>query len=125
MRLLIDENLSSRLCEQLRAKGHDVVGACEAELAGKDDAAVLAWAVAERRAVVTNNIHDFRLLHASYLTTSARHYGIVLVSSRRFSLSRAGLGALVNALDRLLISHRDEDLADREHFLAAGASMMA
>jgi len=118
VRLLLDEHLSSVLAEQLRARDHDVATAVEAGVNGVDDARALSWAVTERRAVVTNNIRDFRLLHAAYLTSGRSHYGIVLVPTSRYRLDRGHLGPLISALDELLCAHRADDaLCDTEHFL--------
>ncbi len=118
MRLLLDEHLSPAIADQLRARGHDVATVVEAGLAGMADERVLAWAVRERRAVVTNNIRDFRLLHADSLMTSSPHYGIVLVTTGRYSLRRDTSGPLIAALDRLLLRSRATDaLQDMEHFL--------
>ena len=118
MRLLLDEHLSPAIADQLRARLHDVVTVVEAGLAGMTDERVLAWAVREQRAVVTNNIQDFRALHADSLRTSSPHYGIVLVSTGKYSLRRDNPGPLVAALDRLLVQSPATDaLLDIEHFL--------
>ena len=48
MRIVIDENMSSRrLASRLNAAGHDVVLAADAGLKSVSDARVLAWAVAQ------------------------------------------------------------------------------
>jgi predicted nuclease of predicted toxin-antitoxin system len=118
LRLLLDEHLSPAIAEQLRARGHDVVTVAEAGLAGATDERVLAWATRERRAVVTNNIRDFRSLHADALKTRSTHCGIVLVRTGRYSLQRAKLGPLVAALHQLLMRSPAADaLEDVEHFL--------
>ena len=118
MRLLLDEHLSPAIAEKLRARGHDVVTVVEVGLAGATDERVLAWAVREQRAVVTNNIRDFRPLHADSLRTSSLHYGIVLITAGKYSLRRDALSPLVSALDRLLVrSPATDALRDVEHFL--------
>ena len=118
MRLLLDEHLSPAIADQLRARGHDVVTVVAAGLAGTTDERVLAWAVREQRAVVTSNIRDFRPLHADSLKTSSPHYGIVLVSTGKYSLRRDNPGPLVAALDKLLAQSPATDaLQDVEHFL--------
>jgi predicted nuclease of predicted toxin-antitoxin system len=118
LRLLFDEHLAPAIAEQLRARGHDVVTVAEACLAGATDERVLAWAVRERRTVVTNNIRDFRILHADSLKTRSTHCGIVLVASGKYRLRRDQLGPLVAALDRLLSrSAADDALRDVEYFL--------
>ncbi|HVC23901.1 MAG TPA: DUF5615 family PIN-like protein [Candidatus Dormibacteraeota bacterium] len=118
MRLLLDEQLSPEIAEQLQLRGHDVLSVAEAGLRGHDDAALLIWASGQERAVVTNNIRDFRPLHANYLSASTTHYGIILLPSTKFSLRLDSLGTIVTALDRLLSKHPDPtELLGREIFL--------
>jgi Domain of unknown function (DUF5615) len=118
LRLLLDEHLSPAIAEQLDRRGHDVVTAADAGLAGFDDAQVLSAATRDRRAVVTNNIRDFRPLHAAYLTMNSVHYGIVLVPASKYSLAREQLGPLITALDNLLVQFPTGDaLRDTEYFL--------
>jgi hypothetical protein len=118
LRLLLDEHLAPAIAHQLRDRHHDVVAATEAGLAGVDDPLVLSCAAGDRRAVVTNNIKDFRQLHAASLTTGSTHYGIVMVPSGKYGLRRDKLGPLITALDRLLVQMRpDNALCDTEYFL--------
>lgn len=101
MRLLLDEQLSPVVAQQLRKRGHDVVGVAEVGMAGSEDDAVLRYAMDNKRTLVTSDIRDFRALHARSLTLGTAHYGIVLVP-HRYRLRRAGIGALVKDLDSLL-----------------------
>jgi predicted nuclease of predicted toxin-antitoxin system len=65
MRLLLDENLSHRICAPLKAAGHDAVHVAEIGLASADDEAVLVAARDQDRVIVTCD-HDFvQLLFAS------------------------------------------------------------
>lgn len=118
MRLLLDEQLSPTIAEQLQRRGHDVVSVASEGLRGYDDAAVLNWASSHRRGVVTNNIRDFRPLHAATLSAATRHYGIILLASSKFSFRLDALGVIVAALDKLLSGHTDDDeLSGQEYFL--------
>jgi predicted nuclease of predicted toxin-antitoxin system len=118
MRLLLDEQLSPAIAEQLRARGYDIVFATEAGVAGATDEKILSSAARDRRAVVTNNIKDFRPLHADYLGTNTTHYGIVYIATRKYSLRREQLGPLITALGEFLSRLPAEDaLQDREYFL--------
>jgi predicted nuclease of predicted toxin-antitoxin system len=118
LRLLIDEQLSPAIAAQMRKRGHDVVAVADSGLAGKDDGEVLDWAARQKRAVVTNNIQDFRPLHAARLSGRTPHHGIIYVSSKKFRFDRAALGALVKPLAALLTaSPADDALLDREVFL--------
>jgi Domain of unknown function (DUF5615) len=118
MRLLLDEQLSPEIAQQLQGRGHDVLSVVEAGLRGQEDGALLSWASSQERAVVTNNIRDFRPLHANYLSASSTHYGIILLPSSKFSLRLEALGTIVIALDRFLSEHPQAgELVGREIFL--------
>jgi predicted nuclease of predicted toxin-antitoxin system len=118
VRLLLDEQLSPAIAEQLRARSHDVVSAAEVGLAGAADERVLASAARDRRAVVTNNIKDFRPMHADYLKTDTTHYGIVFIPTGKYGLRRDQLGSLITVLDGLLVQlPADDAIRDREYFL--------
>lgn len=118
MKLVLDEHLSPIIAEELRRRGHDVVASREVGLGGQPDAELLAWAVREGRAVATANYADFRSLHELYLSRGERHFGIVLIP-RRFQLSAAGFGRLIEALDRLLTEQPgDRALESVEAWLA-------
>jgi Domain of unknown function (DUF5615) len=118
LKLLLDEQISAAVAEQLRRRGHDVVAVTEIELHGSDDETVLARAIDDGRALVTNNIRDFRLIHARHLTQDVAHHGIVFVPSSAYTLRRTGIGALVKALDELLVAlPKDDALRDQECFL--------
>jgi hypothetical protein len=118
VRLLLDEQLSPTIAEQLRGRNHDVVSAIEVRLSGLPDEQVLSSATIDQRAVVTNNIRDFRPMQTDYLKTNRTHYGIVLVPTPKYSLRRDRLGPLITALHELLVqSPADNSLEDREHFL--------
>jgi hypothetical protein len=68
--------------------------------------------------VATNNIRDFRILHADSLKTRSSHCGIVLVPTGKYNLQRDRLDPLVAALDRLLTRLPAMDaLQDMECFL--------
>jgi hypothetical protein len=57
-------------------------------------------------------------LHASYLSASTTHYGIILLPSSKYSLRLDSLGEVVTALERLLSQHPlAEALLGREIFL--------
>lgn len=102
-RLLLDEMLSGALADQLRARGHDVLAVVtDTDLAGAQDAAVLAWATANGRAVVSRNIKDFVALDATQRTSGSAHGGFVLISTKTFPEDNEAFGALLRSLDKLL-----------------------
>ena len=104
VRVLIDEMYTAEIASQLRARAHDAVAVHErSELGGTSDVALLRWAHAEGRAIVTENARDFLLLHAAFLRSGEAHSGIVLTSNARYPRGRESTtGALIGALDMLL-----------------------
>ena len=77
-RLFADENSPFPVVEALRRMGHDVVTVADAGKAGQalTDKAILAFAAADQRAVVTLNRRHFVRLHAS----EPNHAGIIVCS---------------------------------------------
>jgi hypothetical protein len=75
--LYAHENLDAGAVIELRRLGHDVRTVQEAGRRGRDDAAVLADATAEVRAVLTFNRRDFLRLHRQ----SAAHAGIIVCTT--------------------------------------------
>jgi predicted nuclease of predicted toxin-antitoxin system len=80
VRILIDENMSSRrLAARLQSTGQDVVLATDVGLGSIADARVLAWAVAQDRAVLTRDHEDFAALHDLVMAVGGHHAGILVV----------------------------------------------
>ena len=91
-RLYANENFPRQAVAALRALGHDVLTSAEAGNAGRavPDEAVLAFAVAAARAVVTLNRRHFVRLHSE----TPVHAGIVVCS---FDPDFAALAARIDA----------------------------
>lgn len=120
MRLLLDEMWPGWLAVSLRDRGHDVVSVLERDnLVGRPDADVFASARVEQRAIVTENVIDFRPLARGALDRGESHPGLVCTSNRSWPRHRREtFGRLVDALGELLNAHRDDEaLADREVWL--------
>jgi len=77
----LDENLSPRVAEILRARGVDVISAHEVGNTQLDDRSQLRYATNERRAIVTCDIADFTELAGEFIAANIEHAGIVLVTS--------------------------------------------
>lgn len=75
-RLYSNENFPLQVVEALRMKGHDVLTTRDAGKAneGIPDEEVLAFAIAEKRAVLTHNRQDFIRLHR----LNPEHEGIIV-----------------------------------------------
>lgn len=106
MKLLLDEMYTPIVAEQLRSRGHDVVSVHEPDyrhLEGAPDVEIFAAAIAFGRALMTENVADFRLLE-----TEARAAGnagpiLVFTTDRHFPRGHPGtLGRLVVTLDSML-----------------------
>jgi NADPH-dependent 2,4-dienoyl-CoA reductase/sulfur reductase-like enzyme len=105
VKLLLDEMWSPEIAVQLRRRGHDVVAVAERpELRGQPDDIVFAAAQAEGRAVVTENVLDYRPLGAVELEHGRSHAGLIFTTNRRFPRHDARTsGRLVTALNALLV----------------------
>jgi predicted nuclease of predicted toxin-antitoxin system len=65
VKALLDEQLSAQIAVLLRQAGYDVEAVAERpDLLGRSDRLILEVASNEGRAVITNNINDFRPLAA-------------------------------------------------------------
>jgi hypothetical protein len=106
VRLLLDEMYSAVVAEQLRIRRHDVVSVHDPDhrrLEGVPDEAVFAAALAEERALVTENVPDSRRLEDDALMRGEAHAVLVFTSNRQFPRGEpATIGRLVEALDALL-----------------------
>lgn len=110
MRLLLDEQQDPAIARSLRKEGLDVIAVAERpELREIADADVLAAAVADRRAVVTEDVRDFTIRHRRFLDQGQIHYGILLTSRRRLPRHKAGRRAVLAALRTVLSTHKSED----------------
>lgn len=114
VRMLLDEHFSPEIARELRARGHDVVAVKEhPELIGRADRVHFASMPEERRAIVTQDLGDFRPLLSEAMRAGSKTYGLVCVPAR-VSLSRNAIGQLVGSLEEVLQGHpEDEDLIDR------------
>ena len=111
MKLLLDEMYSGAVAEQLRARGHDVVSIHDPthrKLEGAPDQEVFATAVSQGRAVVTENVPDFRWLENEALASGGDPARLIFTTNRQFPRGDpATRGRLVLALDALLAKRPD------------------
>lgn len=110
MKLLLDEMYASAIAEQLRARGHDVVSVRDPAyraLEGEPDEQVWA-AVVNDRALVSENVQDFRRLEAAALARAQPLARLIFTTNRQFPRGDpATVGRLVTALDALLAAEPD------------------
>jgi hypothetical protein len=107
VRALLDEQLSPQIAVQLRQMGYDVEAVAErTDLVGGSDRNILELASAESRAVVTNNVKDFRPLAAEWLAQGRVHAGLILLPSTR-TRTRASIAALADRISAVLRDNPD------------------
>lgn len=116
MKALLDEQLSHEIARVLRGRGHDVEAVCErSDLAEASDGDVLDAAAREQRAVVTNDVKDFRPIAAERLVDGRGHAGLVLLLARS-RRDRDATGALADAIESVMRAHPD-GIPNTEHWL--------
>lgn len=102
MKLLLDEQISGKVAERLRDRGHDVDAVtADPSLRGLSDADLFAAAQRRGRALVTYNRPDFEAIVREYAEADREHRGLVIVHPMRFpSWEFARLAAALRALLR-------------------------
>lgn len=106
MKLLLDEMFPSFIARELRSRGRDVVSVHESPGRGTADEQVFAFARSDGRAVVTENVRDYRPLAEALLVAGGSHAGLILTTEKRWP--RSDPGAFIAALDRLLASTSEQ-----------------
>jgi predicted nuclease of predicted toxin-antitoxin system len=99
VRLLLDEMFSPAVAAELRALGHDVIAVADRpDLRSRSDAEVFAWASADERWLLTENVKDFRPIMLRALQAGSPCCGLLFTSGRAFPRSRKNPGPLIRAL---------------------------
>jgi predicted nuclease of predicted toxin-antitoxin system len=107
VRAILDEQLSPQIAVLLCQAGYDVDAVADREdLAGRSDRIIFEAACSEGRAVVTNNIKDFRPLAAQWLAQGRVHAGLILLPSAR-TRTRNAIAAVAAAIENVLRDHPD------------------
>ena len=120
MKLLLDEMISWRIAAELRNRGHDVVAVKRDRpaLESRLDPTVLAAAAAEQRAVVTNNVRDYRAAHERMRARREDHYGIIYTHDDTLPRHKAAFPLWVSTLEEFLEAHpAEKTLLNRAHHL--------
>jgi len=98
-KLLLDEMFAPAIAAELRRLGHDVIAVADRpDLRAKSDEEIFAWASAEHRWLLTENVKDFRPIMLRSLSGGPPGYGVLFTSSRAFPRSRKNPGPLIGAL---------------------------
>ena len=122
MKLLIDEMYSPVLARRLRDEyAADAISVLErSDLRGRPDEEVFEVAQLEGRAIVTENVPDYLRLARNHAAAGALHHGLVLTTNRAFPRARPNtIGRLVEALNEVLSSSKDDAPSNREIWISA------
>ncbi len=104
-RLLLDEMFHPSIATELTARGHDCVAVVDdLALRESSDEDLLAHALTEDRAVVTNNVVDFERLRRHRTAVDEPVPALIYTSDAAFSRDRRFLGRLITALDHACTS---------------------
>jgi uncharacterized protein DUF5615 len=107
VRAILDEQLSPQIAALLRKAGYDVDAVADREdLARRSDRIIFEVAGSEGRAVITNNIKDFRPLAAEWLAQGRVHAGLILLPSTR-TRTRGSIAGIADAIENILRDHPD------------------
>lgn len=116
MKALLDEQLSPQIAALLRQAGLDAEAVADrADLIGRSDMLVFDVACSEDRAVITNNIKDFRPLAAQWLAQGRIHAGLILLPSSR-TRTRAAVTMLAERIANVMRDNPD-GLASSERWI--------
>jgi hypothetical protein len=117
LRLLLDEMYAGAHAQALRVVDVDALTVIELGLAGSPDPEIFAAAVAQERALLTENVADFARISAERLTAGRHHPGVLIALSSRFSRRPAGIPSLVKAI----LGASDQQLTDRMIYLSSAS----
>jgi len=78
IRLYLDEDVNVLVADLLNSRGFDVLTVRDAGQLQASDEEQLAYAVSQKRALVTHNRSDFEKLIQTYFITGQKHYGVIL-----------------------------------------------
>ncbi len=120
MKLLLDEMISPRIARELRAKDFDVqaIKSDRPDLESVADLEIVRRLAAEKRAVVTNDVLDFQLIHNQMAVAGEDHYGMLFTSDATMPRNKASISLWVKTLTAVLKADpADDSLRNRVRHL--------
>jgi predicted nuclease of predicted toxin-antitoxin system len=104
LKLLLDEMWSPHIAEQLRSRQHDVSAVAErADLRKQPDEVIVAAALRESRAILTEDRRDYRMLRQLAIDIGEEFPWLIFTDNAAFPRSHPRtVGRVVVALDALL-----------------------
>jgi predicted nuclease of predicted toxin-antitoxin system len=82
IRLYLDEDVNVLVADLLKARGFDSITARDAGKLQASDEEQLAYAVSQKRTLVTHNRTDFEELIQVYFDREQMHYGVIFAIRR-------------------------------------------
>jgi hypothetical protein len=102
VKLLLDEQISGKVAERLRDRGHDVDAVTDdPSIRGLSDPDLFEVAQEQGRELVTYNRVDFEPIIREFIATNREHHGLVLVHPTRFPSWE--FARLATGLERLMV----------------------
>lgn len=112
IRIYTDEDVYGTVARALRDRGYDAITTPEAGNLGRSDEEQLAFAISERRTILTCNVGDFVRLHTETRQANREHGGMIV--SKRLPISEMirRMLALLNGISADEMRNRLEFLTD-------------
>jgi hypothetical protein len=103
--------ISPRIARELRGEGFDVraIKADRPDLEALADREIVRRIAAEKRAIVSNDVLDFGLIHNQLQASGEAHYGMVFTSDATMPRNKASIPIWVEALAQLLKANPADD----------------
>lgn len=104
MKLLLDEMISPKIARELRGRGFDAqaIKADRPDLEAVADREIVRRIAVERRAIVSNDVLDFQLIHNQMMSAGEEHYGMVFTNDATMPRNKASVSLWVKTLAKLL-----------------------
>ncbi len=105
MKLLLDEMISPKIARELRSREDFDVQAIKGDrpdLEAVADREIVRRIATEQRALVTNDVLDFQLIHNQMLAAGEEHHGLIFTSDSTMPRNKASIPLWVKALTELL-----------------------
>ncbi len=124
LKIYLNENLSWKIAKALREYGYDVVSSHETGMNTEEDDIQFAFAVSEKRAVLTNNFSDFIALYQVYASEGKGNFAPGNELPGYYGMSLRDRMTKRNPLGRnpVRMTHNSPEIYFRACFRADGAA---
>lgn len=102
MKFYLDEDISPKVAEILRAKGIDAVSAHESGMLQASDLEQLDYASKNKRCLVTRNRNDFIRLTVRFFNENRTHHGVLIIP---MSYPGDRFSRMAKALEKYALKH--------------------